>query len=216
MPRIDLRPRKRPLQARSEATVETILDAAARVLARESLAGFNTNRVAEVAGVSVGSLYQYFPNKAALCAALIDRAQTALAEAVETCIAAHAGRPLVDTLHALAAVLIEQQFGRPLLAAALDHEERRLPVAARLRQAEARLGAAVSGLLERHAPELPVPPDATLVRDLFTITKALVDTAAEASRTPPPDLPQRLVRAVWGTLHAVPPPASSAAPTHRS
>ena len=55
--------------------MEAILAAAARVLARESLAGFNTNRVAEVAGVSVGSLYQYFPNKAALVAALIEREQ---------------------------------------------------------------------------------------------------------------------------------------------
>jgi AcrR family transcriptional regulator len=52
-----------PSQLRSLATVQLILPAAARVLARESLAGFNTNRVAEVAGISVGSLYQYFPSK---------------------------------------------------------------------------------------------------------------------------------------------------------
>ncbi|MFN5165613.1 MAG: TetR/AcrR family transcriptional regulator, partial [Pseudomonadota bacterium] len=81
MPRIELRPRKSPRQVRSADTVETILAAAARVLERESLAGFNTNRVAAVAGVSVGSLYQYFPNKSALIAALIDRQQTALADA---------------------------------------------------------------------------------------------------------------------------------------
>ena len=51
-------PRKAPRQPRSAATVAAILQAATRVLSRESLAGFNTNRVAEVAGVSVGSLYQ--------------------------------------------------------------------------------------------------------------------------------------------------------------
>ena len=73
MPRIELRQRKSPRQQRSADTVEALLTAAARVLERESLAGFNTNRVAEVAGVSVGSLYQYFPNKSALIAALIDR-----------------------------------------------------------------------------------------------------------------------------------------------
>ena len=61
-----LEARKAPKQARSLVTVQAILTAGARVLARESLAGFNTNRIAEVAGVSVGSLYQYFPNKAAL------------------------------------------------------------------------------------------------------------------------------------------------------
>ena len=60
------KPRKNPLQERSRRTRDDILVAAARVLAREGLPRFNTNRVAEVAGVSVGSLYQYFPNKEAL------------------------------------------------------------------------------------------------------------------------------------------------------
>jgi AcrR family transcriptional regulator len=55
--------RKRPRQARSELLVATILEAAIRVLARDGARRFTTARVAETAGVSVGSLYQYFPNK---------------------------------------------------------------------------------------------------------------------------------------------------------
>jgi AcrR family transcriptional regulator len=55
--------RKRPRQARSERLVADILEAATRVLAREGARRFTTARVAEAAGVSVGSLYQYFPNK---------------------------------------------------------------------------------------------------------------------------------------------------------
>jgi AcrR family transcriptional regulator len=55
--------RKKPLQARSERLVATILEAAIRVLARDGAQRFTTARVAETAGVSVGSLYQYFPNK---------------------------------------------------------------------------------------------------------------------------------------------------------
>jgi len=55
--------RKRPRQARSELLVGTILEAATRVLARDGAQRFTTARVAETAGVSVGSLYQYFPNK---------------------------------------------------------------------------------------------------------------------------------------------------------
>jgi len=55
--------RKRPRQARSERLVATILEAAIRVLARDGAQRFTTARVAETAGVSVGSLYQYFPNK---------------------------------------------------------------------------------------------------------------------------------------------------------
>jgi AcrR family transcriptional regulator len=58
--------RKQPQQARSSELVATILEAAAQVLAKEGAQRFTTARVAEKAGVSVGSLYQYFPNKAAI------------------------------------------------------------------------------------------------------------------------------------------------------
>jgi AcrR family transcriptional regulator len=58
--------RKRPRQERSERLVADVLEAAVRVLAREGAAKFTTARVAEEAGVSVGSLYQYFPNKEAI------------------------------------------------------------------------------------------------------------------------------------------------------
>ncbi|TYQ28905.1 TetR/AcrR family transcriptional regulator [Pseudanabaena sp. UWO311] len=64
------KPRKLPKQERSQATVSSILIAATRILTEEGYDKFNTNRVAELAGVSVGSLYQYFPNKAALLYAL--------------------------------------------------------------------------------------------------------------------------------------------------
>ncbi|MGO3742812.1 TetR family transcriptional regulator [Kerstersia sp.] len=63
---LPLNPRKNPQQARSEGLVAAILEAAAQVLAEEGAARFTTARVAERAGVSVGSLYQYFPNKAAI------------------------------------------------------------------------------------------------------------------------------------------------------
>lgn len=58
--------RKQPKQARSSGLVATILEAAAQVLAKEGAHRFTTARVAEIAGVSIGSLYQYFPNKAAI------------------------------------------------------------------------------------------------------------------------------------------------------
>ena len=63
-------PRKTPRQARSQATVDRILDAAARFFDERGYRGTTTNHVAEAAGVSVGSLYQYFPNKDALLTAL--------------------------------------------------------------------------------------------------------------------------------------------------
>lgn len=65
--------RKEPRQARSRATVEAIVQAGARILSDEGWAGFTTNRIAELAGVSVGSLYQYFPDKLSLVDAIRHR-----------------------------------------------------------------------------------------------------------------------------------------------
>ncbi len=200
-PRAALRPRKAPSQARSWVMVDTLLAAATRVLARESLAGFNTNRVAEVAGVSVGSLYQYFPNKAALVVALIDREQAKLAQALEEVVHANAGHSLADGLRALACLAIDQQYRDPVFAAALDHEERRLPIGTQLRQHEQRLGAAVLAFLQQHAQELP--PDRVspvVARDLLLIARALVEADAQEARKAPPDLSERLLRALSGYL----------------
>lgn len=65
--------RKVPRQERSRATVEAIVEAATHVLGRRGWAEFNTNEVADVAGASIGSLYQYFPNKLALIEAIRSR-----------------------------------------------------------------------------------------------------------------------------------------------
>lgn len=66
-------PRRLPRQQRSQALFDAILEASAQVLVERGYAGTNTNLIAEQAGVSVGSLYQYFPNKEALVAALHER-----------------------------------------------------------------------------------------------------------------------------------------------
>jgi len=66
-------PRKTPRQQRSRATVEAVLTAAAQVFEARGYAAGTTNRIAERAGVSVGTLYQYFPNKEAIAVALLER-----------------------------------------------------------------------------------------------------------------------------------------------
>src|SRR5207344_2490103 len=65
--------RRRPRQARAQATVDSILEAAAQVLQRAGHEGFNTNAVAERAGVSIGTLYQYFGHKDAILVAVARR-----------------------------------------------------------------------------------------------------------------------------------------------
>jgi AcrR family transcriptional regulator len=200
---MDISPRKMPLQKRSQAMVEIILEAATRVLAIESLAGFNTNRVAEVAGVSIGSLYQYFPNKSSLVSALIEHAQTELAESFEklVCnIVASCQNTLLQSLHEVAKLSIAQQYANPILAAALDHEEARLPVQNQIRATQERLLQSVSELFAHHQNELATDLPESCVRDCFTMTKALVEMEAGVNANPPADLEKRIVRALLGYL----------------
>src|SRR5580765_1998696 len=66
--------RKQPRQGRSQVTVDAIVTAAERVIERTGVTGLTTTAVAEIAGVSIGSLYQYFPNREAILGAVVERA----------------------------------------------------------------------------------------------------------------------------------------------
>src|ERR1700723_4725649 len=101
-----LQARKAPGQARSQETVDVILEASARILESEGLRGFNTNAVAAKAGVSVGSLYQYFPNKDAILLALINSFEDATQEAILQALRSGRGRPLKPRLRLFVRALV--------------------------------------------------------------------------------------------------------------
>jgi AcrR family transcriptional regulator len=90
--------RKQPRQKRAHATLDFILEGAAQVLERDGTAGYTTNGVAERAGVSIGTLYQYFPNKTALLAALTARSLQRLAKALALAVDESRNRPLNDAV----------------------------------------------------------------------------------------------------------------------
>ncbi len=100
-------PRKSALQKRSRVTVNALLEATARILVREGFDKASTNRIAEVAGVSVGSLYQYFPSKEALVAALIDRHNQEVMQAVQGELAEAVNLPMEQAMRKLVAVAVE-------------------------------------------------------------------------------------------------------------
>ena len=94
-----LSPRKRPSQGRSRFTVRQIVEAAARVFEEQGYVGTTTNHIAERAGVSIGSLYQYFPNKEAILAVLLEQhfdEGVAAVEAIQRHLAEEPHRAQVD------------------------------------------------------------------------------------------------------------------------
>ena len=88
-----LKPRKSPVQARSAATIDALHTAVIQVLIREGLSRCTTTRIAERAGMSVGSVYQYYPNRDALLAAVLERHLGGIAEAMEQVCLDCRGRP---------------------------------------------------------------------------------------------------------------------------
>jgi AcrR family transcriptional regulator len=100
-PLVHLQPRKKPQQSRSVATVEAIYDATIQVLLRNGPERLTTVHVARRAGVSVGTLYQYFPNKQALLFAVLERHMLRTVKAVEEACAANQHEPLSTMVNAL-------------------------------------------------------------------------------------------------------------------
>lgn len=115
-------PRKMPIQARSRRMVEAILDAAADVLTERGHAATSTNLVAERAGVSVGSLYQYFPNKAALIAALHARHSRQMAQVIAGVLSGATRGSLRHQIEALVRALIAAHLVEPRLHQVLERE----------------------------------------------------------------------------------------------
>jgi AcrR family transcriptional regulator len=107
VPRPLTNPRKEASQERSRATVDALVDATARILVREGFDKASTNRIAEVAGVSVGSLYQYFPSKEALVAAVIERHQREIMQLVRSELAEVAEQPIEQGVRTLVAVAVK-------------------------------------------------------------------------------------------------------------
>lgn len=127
-------PRKNASQARSRATVDALIEATARILVREGFEKASTNRIAEIAGVSVGSLYQYFPSKEALVAAVIDRHNGEIMTIVRAAFVEVADMPIETAVRKLVTVAIEAHHINPKLHRVLAEQ---IPRSGRLAEVEA-------------------------------------------------------------------------------
>lgn len=123
------RPRKLPQQARARATVEALLDATAHILATGGYGAVNTNRVAQEAGASIGSLYQYFPSKGSLLAALRRRHAEQMSQLLQEMAGQAMRLPLADAVGLMVHGVVQAHAIDPRLHRALEQE---VPHAARI------------------------------------------------------------------------------------
>ncbi|MHB8419501.1 MAG: TetR/AcrR family transcriptional regulator [Myxococcales bacterium] len=116
MPQVEtVTPRKKPKQARSQATMEALLQAAAQILVQEGIEAATTNRIAERAGVSVGSLYQYFPSKEAVIFALVERHVARMQKQLEDMVARVGDMPIEQAVPAYVKAMFDVHRVEPKL-----------------------------------------------------------------------------------------------------
>lgn len=145
-----------PRQERSQALVEAILDATTRVLVKHGYAETNTNRIAEVAGISVGSLYQYFPNKDALISALHRRHAQELKQAIETTLAQSRGQSLAKKIETLIGASLAAHMLAPDLHRVLETQFASLDQYEGEAEDQKQIFESLRSLLESHRSELKV------------------------------------------------------------
>jgi len=197
--------RKKPSQTRALRTVDTLFEAAARILDSDGEAGFTTNRIAERAGFSIGTLYQYFPSKEAIVIAMVrrhrDRVLRELDVMLDRCVAGE-----YDAEHALRLYIrhiVDAFWPRPkaqrLLARLGWQLDAPAAIVAAMDDGAERIRAAIARLGD---PQLPVPDAPTL----YMLTRAVIGAVRsaaveESAMLDDPRFEEALFRMVWGLVH---------------
>ncbi|WP_373354125.1 TetR/AcrR family transcriptional regulator [Pseudoroseicyclus sp. CXY001] len=183
-------PKKIPKQARAIATCAAIVEAAARILEEQGPEALTTNRIAERAGVGIGTLYQYFPDKHAILVSLIRRERGALLSELRG-IEAEGDAALGEMI----AASIRHQFDRPKLASALEHIEQAFPLGPEAAAMAEEIAALSSDLLGRRF----APVERTDLLTAVLIARTIVNAAGDGL-LPQDGLAERVERAVRGYL----------------
>lgn len=194
--------RRLPKQRRARQTVDAVLDAVVRVLKREGFKAVTTNRIAEVAGVSIGSVYQYFPDKQAIFVALHQRHIEQIDRLVETRLIEHAASSLDELMRAMIEAMVDAHSCDPelyeLLATEVPHR------ADGSRDFAARLHGAFRLAIASRAHQLKKNRD--LDKLVFMVTNMVESLSHAALFRRPPRLSlaaakAEVVRAVLAYLH---------------
>ena len=176
-------PRKTPVQARSTITVEAICEAAIQVLLSHGPDKLTTTRVAERAGVSVGTLYQYYPNKESLLAAVFEDHLNKVTVAMEAaCREAH-GKPLAEMIHDIVIAFVDIKMRRSDISVALYKVSFDVGGPAIAKKAIQRMRKAADAMIQT-APDAE-PPDKVAVDVMFAamggVMKTMLESGASAA-----------------------------------
>jgi AcrR family transcriptional regulator len=170
-------PRKIASQERSRSTVDALLHATARILVKEGYDRASTNKIAAVAGVSIGSLYQYFPSKEALVAAVIERHTQELSQVVVNALLKVSARPIEIGARELIAAAIEAHRVDPELHRVLAEQVPRIGRLENIDAVERNGRALIRGYLEAHRSEIDLADLDLAAFILATTVEALTHSA---------------------------------------
>jgi AcrR family transcriptional regulator len=176
-------PRKTPVQTRATATVEAISEATIQVLLKEGVTRLTTTRVAERAGVSVGTLYQYYPNKQALLQAVLAEHLDRVASTVEAACAEARDLPLADMIKNVVEAFVDAKMARIDVSVALYHIATTVDGPALARRMNQRSRKALEAMLQT-APDLAAPSDKFAVEVMVAAMAGATRYVLEAGATP--------------------------------
>jgi AcrR family transcriptional regulator len=176
--------------------------AAARILEEDGVAGFNTNAVAERAGVSIGSLYQYFPGKDAILLGLMEQVLTQFSQTLSAAIDRAPGHKLGEDLTYMLQTGLSAFTNKPKLARMLEDEFQRLQHHINQTSAHLAVREALGRLIGRYDGAIHIPNLEIATQDLGVMARALMNAAGERCEGDWDTVIRRTVRAMLGYLDA--------------
>jgi AcrR family transcriptional regulator len=198
-----LEPRKSPVQARSAASVDALLDATIQVLLHVGKERLTTTRVALRAGVSVGTLYQYFPNKSALLQAALNRHLIEVAEAVELVCKQHKGETLQQMVTALISAFLQAKMRDAKTSVALYSVSSDVDGAKITQQMQTRSDKAIARMLATASEPLTIDPQLitlVLLGAMSGVSRRLLESTAPEKQLEP--LKRELINFACAYLNA--------------
>ena len=164
-------------------TVEALAEATIQILLAVGLDKLTTNRVAQRAGVSVGTLYQYYPNKQALLCALLDQHMNKVSEAMEKACDSAKGKPLLEMIGEVVERFLDAKLARTDISTALYKISAEVGGPAIVQRTAMRSQKALRVLIQT-APDITLPPDHFTIQMMFAAMAGATRTVLEAGAAP--------------------------------